>query len=74
MSPGIDPVEFGRAVAKLEQAVENIDQLVDRVSAMEDRFKFGKGGLVGLGLGLAFALYGVKATLGGIATKLLGDG
>lgn len=75
----VDPVEFGKAVAKLESAVERIDEVASlqrehtaRIVAIEERFTFGKGGLFGIAIGIAFMLYGVKQTIVQIAAKVLG--
>lgn len=79
MATGIDPRDFGR----LEQAVEHLSgnvaaltialndavkSLSARLSALEDRWKFGRGAVIGMILMAALSVYGASEFI----DKLLG--
>lgn len=80
----IDPVQFGQLIqgmkgveeamrqmtARLGDTDERLESLDGRLETVEERFKLGKAGLVGLVIGAGFALYGVKETLFAIWEKL----
>lgn len=80
----IDPVRFGQMInameglekalastaSELEKVDERLEKLDGRLGTVEDRFRLGKAGLIGLAVGLGFALYGVKETLQALWDKV----
>lgn len=68
----IDPVQFGRLLASVEQLTEtlgetqeSIDALNARILELESRYAFGKAALTGLIIGAGFAVKGAWETLHG---------
>lgn len=73
----IDPVEFGRTIAamqnlndrlvamdsRLAKTDESMDKLSSRMGEMEEKYRMGKFGLSAVMLVIAFALFGVKETI-----------
>lgn len=66
----IDPVRFGELIAamrslerQLEATQGELAAMEGRLISLEDRFRLGKGAIIGLVIGLGFALLGIKHTL-----------
>lgn len=66
----IDPIEFGRLLESVEQLTKtlerhtvHVDALNVRLTELESRWKLGKAGIVGLVLGVGFAVNGIVDTL-----------
>lgn len=77
MAGEIDPVEFGKLLASVDslnrQLATNsalVERLDQRLAALESLRANGKAAMVGLTLGLVFAVYGLKEALGRIADWL----
>lgn len=71
MSAPIDPVEFGKLVAKLDHLSEQLSKaegqmatLAARLGEVEDRYKVGKAAVFGAVMVLAAAVYGIKDLFG----------
>lgn len=77
MAGEIDPVEFGRLLEsvqelnrKLASHAELAERLDQRLASLESLRSSGKSAVIGLALGLVFAVYGLKEALGRIADWL----
>ncbi len=73
----IDPVEFGRLLASMEQTAKLLEQssvainaLTARVGELEDKLDTGRKGLLVIALIAGFAIFGVKETLSGLFKAL----
>lgn len=69
-SGDIDPVEFGKLLASMEQTAKLLEQssvainnLTARVAELEDKLDTGRKGLLVIALIAGFAIFGVKETL-----------
>lgn len=77
MNGQIDPVEFGKLVAKLDHLSEQLEEakkhmtaLSTRLGDVEDRYKVGKAAVFGAVMVLAAAVYGIKDLFGRIVGAL----
>jgi hypothetical protein len=59
----IDPVQYGQLLARVEALTDQLDRVTTRLEAIEDRFKAGRGVIVGLFVAAGLAMYGVKGML-----------
>lgn len=71
----IDPVQFGRLLASVDQLTETLGETQEamqalnaRIVELESRYAFGKAALTGLIIGAGFAAKGVVDTLKALAT------
>ena len=69
----IDPVQFGRLLASVDQLTETLGEtqeamqaLNSRIFELESRYAFGKAALTGLIIGAGFAVKGAWETLTGL--------
>lgn len=75
MPTGIDPRMFGQLEKSVDHLTKSVDtlasavtDLTDRIGALEDRWKFGRGALIGVVLMAALSVYGASE----FVDKLLG--
>ena len=69
----IDPVQFGRLLASVDQLTETLGETQEamqalnaRIVELESRYAFGKAALTGLIIGAGFAVKGLWETLTGL--------
>ena len=77
MAGEIDPVEFGRLLESVQELNRTLashaalaERLDQRLASLESLRSSGKSAVIGLALGLVFAVYGLKEALGRIADWL----
>jgi len=76
---GWSEYEAGQMQAKLATAIEQLNQLAIRmdvqtlrIEEIDDRFKHGKAGLIGLVIGVGFMLVGIREMIEALMRRLVG--
>lgn len=76
---GWSEYEAGQMQAKLAAAIEQLNQLAIRMDAqtmrieeIDDRFKHGKAGLIGLIIGVGFMLVGIREMFEALFRRVVG--
>lgn len=66
----IDPVEFGRLLARVEALAGEVASLTAQLKEIQGGFKIGRGVFIGLMLSAGLAIYGLK----GMIDRVFGAG